>query len=237
MTPTTRAFQKLYERDLHLLANPICRDCDARVRHPLLPWLVGRRFFETSERLVFVGKPHRGIPGEILPSGIVDPRHSVQPGLWNSKWPYWRYTREIAENLYGENAFESIAMTNLIKCTNVAPGDLSQDQTSYLMAECCILRLGVIWRELELLEPRTIVFYTHGLYRHTLDSLPIAVPGTIRELASQNYAVQCGKKRLRWWERECKTSWADRVRILTVGHPERMRRTDYGRLITDWVRS
>ena len=144
MTPTTRAFQKLYERDLHLLANPICRDCDARVRHPLLPWLVGRRFFETSERLVFVGKPHRGIPGEILPSGIVDPRHSVQPGLWNSKWPYWRYTREIAENLYGENAFESIAMTNLIKCTNVAPGDLSQDQTSYLMAECCILRLGVI---------------------------------------------------------------------------------------------
>jgi hypothetical protein len=70
---TRTRFAPLFESELHLLKNPICEQCDAQIRHPLLPWLVGERFSASVERVVFVGKPHRGVPGTLLPSGIIDP--------------------------------------------------------------------------------------------------------------------------------------------------------------------
>jgi len=120
---TQVTFESLFEHELRVLDNPICRQCDAKIRHPLLPWLVGRRFSETTERVVFVGKPHRGTPGEILPSGIIDPTAMVAEQLWGWSPAYWSYTRQIAENLYGRDACDFIAFTNLIKCTNVNAED------------------------------------------------------------------------------------------------------------------
>ena len=96
---TRTVFKLLFERELRLLANPVCERCDAQILHPLLPWLVGQRFSDSVERILFVGKPHRGTPGEILPSGMIDPTSMVADSLWDISWPYWSYTREIAENL------------------------------------------------------------------------------------------------------------------------------------------
>jgi hypothetical protein len=81
---------------------------------------------------------------------MIDPSSIVEQ-LWNGHWPYWSYTREIAENLYGCDAADFIAFTNLIKCTNVGADDgesKSADRTTYKMAECCVLKLGVIWQEI-----------------------------------------------------------------------------------------
>lgn len=63
--------------------------------------------------------------------------------------------------------------------------------------------------------------------------IPIAIDGMVKLLTPE----QCGKKLLGWWDRQCKTSWASKVRILVVGHPERMRRDDYVSRLVDWVRS
>jgi hypothetical protein len=171
------ALQRLFEVDLHLLENPVCKECDAQLRHPLLPWVVGPRFNESTERILFVGKPHRGTPGVKLTSGLINPSDMVLE-LWNEKWPYWSYTREVAEKLYGSDAINFIAFTNLIKCTNVGADDgesTAMDKTTYSMAECCVLKLGVIWKEIELIKPRTLVFYTYGLFRKTLEQVPIRV--------------------------------------------------------------
>lgn len=236
---TRGIFEPLFDGDLHLTKNSTCNECDAQIRHPLLPWLVGHGFSETSERILFVGKPHRGTPGVILPSGLIDPTNMVADTLWDIYWPYWSYTREIAENLYGENAHDFIAFTNLIKCTNVNADDgesRSTDKTTYQMAECCVLKLGVIWKEIERLEARTIVFYTYGLFPEVLQDIPLATSGSIREITAREHHVQCGQKSLGWWERTCATAWTENLRILVVGHPERMLRAEFVGLLTSWLR-
>ena len=236
---TRLLFGSLFERDLQLLENQDCDQCDAQVRHSLLPWLVGAKFPYSAERVLFIGKPHSGTPGEILPSGIIDPINEVKVSLWAKEWPCWSYTREIAENLYGESASDFIAFSNVIKCTNVEAEDgdsRSTDNTTYQMAHCCIERLGVIWKEVERLEPMTIVFYTFGLFREMLENIPVAVDGTIQEISTLNHSVPCGSKQLGWWERKCATSWTNNLRILVVGHPERMERQEYVALVTGWIR-
>lgn len=234
---TKATFQPFFESELQLLQNPICRQCDAEIRHPLLPWLVGPKFSESPYRVVFIGKPHRGIPGETLPSGIIDPTTLVANELWDW-WPaYWSYTRAIAENLYGRNSHEFIAITNLIKCTNVDDGQITTDKTTYKMSESCILKLGVVWREIERLKARTVVFYTYGLFREMLQAVPVALDTSVQEITSQVHRAQCRDKRLGWWERACRTTWNDDLRILVVGHPERMARLEYVELLTNWIRS
>lgn len=232
-------FEPMFVRELQLLQNPICAKCDAQIKSPLLPWIVGDRFSDTAERLLFVGKPHRGEPDNKLASGMIDGTELVSAELWEKSWPYWSYTRQISQNIYGENAQEFIALSNLIKCTNVGAKSgvsSSTDDTSFQMAECCVLKLGVIWREIELLQAKTIIFYTYGLFREVLQHIPVALNGSTREITSPNHRVCCGNKHLGWWERSCATSWSDSVRILIVGHPERMQAIAYVDLLTTWIR-
>src|SRR5690606_23298564 len=159
-----------FENDLRLLRCDACISCDANIKHPLLPWLLGQKFTETPERLVSVGKPHRGAPGTPLASGLLDATEEVEgeESLRHSSWAYWSYTRAIAERLYGKNAFDSIALTNLIKCTSTH----GADATTWAMAQNCLMNLGVVWREFTEIEPRTAVFYTYCLYRELLEPVP-----------------------------------------------------------------
>lgn len=237
---TRETFQSLFEGGLHLLHNDVCGRCDAKIRHPLLPWIIGQRFADSRERVLFVGKPHRGLPGVLLSSGVIDPTEMVAQSLWDISWPYWSYTREIAERLYGTpDAAAHIAFTNIIKCTNVGAEDettSATDQTTRLMAQCCISDLKVIWREIELLQPLTLVFYTYGLYREILRAVPVALEGSVREVTSEDHFVMCRSKHLGWWERTCRTSWAEDLRVLVTGHPERMGRLEFVDLLTQWIR-
>ena len=67
-----------------------------------MPWIVGDNYLKSDEKVLFVGKPHRGIPGEEFPSGILDPREPHLDWLMDCSWPYWNYTKEILISLYGE---------------------------------------------------------------------------------------------------------------------------------------
>ena len=146
---------------------------------------------------------------------------------------------QIAEHLYGAQASDYIAFTNLIKCTNVDADNVSSssiDATTYKMAQCCVSELGVIWKEVEKLLPFTIVFYTYNLFRDVINSIPVALEGSVREVTSEDHSVICRNKRLGWWERECRTPWTDNLRILVIGHPERMGRPEFVQLLTQWLR-
>ena len=163
----------------------------------------------------------------------------VAKSLWDIPWPYWSYTREVAERLYGQHASDYIAFTNLIKCTNVGTDDgssSSTDVTSYKMAQCCVSDLGVIWKEVEYLRPFTLAFYTYGLFRDVIKPVPVALKGSVREVTPEDHFVICKNKRLGWWERACRTPWTDNLRILVMGHPERMGRPEFVQLLTQWLR-
>lgn len=235
---TRQMFESVFEADLALLRNVACQRCDAKIKRPLLPWLVGQHFSSQTERVMFVGKPHRGTPGLVLPSGLIDPTDEVAESLWDISWPYWSYTREIAENLFGPDAQNYIAFSNLIKCTNVdVDGETdSTDTTSEQMARGCIGELRVIWKEAAILKPTSMVFYTHTLFREMLRSVPIALPGSVVEVTPEGHFIPCRNKKLGWWERTCETEWTENLRILVVGHPERMGKAEYVRLLTDWLK-
>jgi hypothetical protein len=234
---TVNLFKDIFETDLQLLNNPICTQCDAILKKPILPWIVGDNFLNSKEKILFVGKPHRGTPGEGFPSGILDSTKPHLDWLMDCSWPYWSYTREILSKLYGvKDAWDYCSFTNIIKCTNVdvgGAGNPTTDQTTYKMAESCIKNLGVIFKEIEILKPNHIVFYTYQLYPDLLTDLPFAQ--TITELTSQHNKVACGKKQLGWWTRTAQTKWNDNVKILVTGHPERMKKDAFTDLIADWI--
>jgi len=236
---TLTIFRPVFENQLSLGKNEVCGECDAIFKNPLLPWIVGGKYRDTQERLLFVGKPHRGNSGHIFPSGLLDPIEPYLDWLMSCSWPYWRYTRDIVINIYGDlDPWDYIAFTNIIKCTNVGDGDTSTDKTSYKMAECCIQKLGVVSHEIRLLMPRTIIFYTYALFREFLRNLPETLGASSSyEVTPETHRVPCGQKWLGWWERRLSTPWSDNVRALVVGHPERMKRDEYVGLLTNWIKS
>jgi len=213
--------------------------CDAKLKNPLLPWIVGSKYEGSPERLLFVGKPHRGTPGTAFPSGILDPREPHLNWLMNCSWPYWSYTKDIISNIYGDgDPWDHVAITNIIKCTNVGAenSDTSIDKTSYKMAECCIRDLGVIFREISILKPRTVILYTYSFFRDFLRAISEAIGAVGIDVTPEHHGVQCGRKILGWWERKMSTHWSENIRVLVVGHPERMKRADYVELLTNWIR-
>ena len=104
------------------------------------------------------------------------------------------------------------------------------------MAEGCFQKLVVIFHEIRLLMPRAIIFYTYAPFREFLRNLPEAIGSSSRyEVTPETHNVQCGQKWLGWWERKLSTPWFDHVRALVVGHPERMKRDEYVKLLTNWI--
>lgn len=229
---TRTLFEPIFTDGLQLPNNDICKGCDAGIKQPLLPWIVGSNFDQTEYKLVFAGKPHRGAPGELLPQGILDPTAFVEESLWDQSWPYWSYSRSITEQVYGTTTMRNIAFTNIIKCTNTN----DTDKTTRCMAESCLIRHGVFWRELAALKAQTIVAYTHNLFPDLLTTLPIAIPGTIQHHTDRRHKLTCGIKKIGWWDRSFATNWHDSVRLLVVSHPERQRKAAFVELITNWVK-
>lgn len=237
MNPTIRAaVQNLFENKLNLGKCPSCSACDAMFKNPLMPWYIGDNFYQTKERVLFFGKPHRGTPGEVLESGIIDPSKIVLE-LIDKSWPYWSYTKHIGEQLYGENGIDYLAMSNIIKCTNVnadKPGK-AVDNTSIKMAEACIGNLGVIFEEIEIINPKTLIFYTCGLFPEILVS---AIEKKFnRTKIGISSSVKCGKKSLQTRELLIETKSGEHLNALIVGHPERMKKDDFCFYISEWIKA
>ncbi|HEU5092407.1 MAG TPA: hypothetical protein VFT30_06960, partial [Nitrospira sp.] len=74
------------------------------------------------------------------------------------------------------------------------------DHTTEQMVRSCVLELGVLSAEIQILKPTHLVFYTASLYPGLLSNL--AVDGQKRWRDLKRETVKCGQKNLLWWDRE-----------------------------------
>jgi len=230
---------QLYEDQLGLPTNKHCRECDS-YKYPLLPWQIGNQYFSSHGGILIAGKPHREEEGKttgfLRISGVLDGRILGKHLFFSpsKKWPYWSYTSEILQRIFGspDTGWDHIAFTNIVKCSS----SHKADQTSWKCAELCITRNKVIFEEMQILKPRKIVFYTWGMHRDLLDKIPCAKQGSVIEHTNRKYWRWCGKKPLGWWDRSFESIWGHPVDFLILGHPERMKKDEYVKMLADWLK-
>ena len=151
----------IYENQLNIPKNEKCKSCDSEYKQPFLPWQIGRNYFTEKGGVFVAGKPHRNTPGTVRESGIIDGRKVGKKLFFKESWPYWNYTKEALNSIYGtsEESWEHITFSNIVKCSSTDAGD----KTSRVCAKQCITENKVIFKEIELLRPRKIIFFTWSM--------------------------------------------------------------------------
>ena len=206
--------------------NPICKKCknnnDALTR-PVGAWVVGNKFYSHKNRVLFVGKNARGNPGKPycdFQFAFWESRNH----LWKKSWPYWSYTRAITNAVYGNDDIENIAFTNIVKCND----STGKDCTSWHTKECCICELKMIGKEIAIIHPTHIVFYTSWKYD---DYIPRIFDTYIE---TKKTKIKIGAKEMPWMEANGQLN-GNSIKILRVGHPERMKKNDYVAAVSKWL--
>ena len=227
MNPTEKSLVDLY-RGLQFESDPVCRKCRAcspALGRPVGAWVVGDKFYRHTERVLFVGKTARGEPGEDC-GGFLAGFRDARERLWSRPWPYWSYTREIVRKLYGDDSMEHIAFTNLVKCNASNGGDLTAEETKRF----CVCERNVIGKEIALIEPTHVVFYTSWNYDQVIPKIFDRFQVTVDTKRS------IGEKRMPWREARAETGGRE-ICVLRIGHPERMKRESFTDAVCGWVRT
>ena len=221
------AFEKeifdMYDK-VNIGKSDICRQCRSNTPDLFLPvsiWQVGYDFYDSRYKVLFVGKVARGEPGEQY-KGFMDATERANELYKEKGWAYWNYTKAIATTLYGENALEKIAFTNMVKCNNSETVDRTNDFTK----DCC---LHILKKEIDILKPKHIVFYTKDGYDEQIEKVFDAI------LNSKKEDVQIGKKIMNKWTFTGLMN-DNEVKVIRVGHPERMKKIDYINEIISFVK-
>lgn len=225
-----KALKAMYE-ELSFETNAICEGCKIKSKNngknlssPMTAWVVGKNFSATEHKVLFVGKTARG---DSKGKNNFDVSRTT---YWNKHWPYWSYTKAICSTIYHSPDIENIAMTNLVKCNF----SRTVDSTTPLMKENCTQKLKVFRREIEIIQPKKIVFYTSGGYYDVIeegfDSYEI-----ISEKTNEN-AVPIGKKKMNYID-AIATINGNEVKVLLVGHPERKNKDEFVNIVSEWITS
>lgn len=244
-------FEKVMEMydEMQLGKNEICAGCrkrfalkNMRISYPFSPLHVGEEFAgDDTFRIMFVGKTIRGIGNgeELNGHGINDCRGRTDACYSVEPWPFWSYTRKIVNDLYGvganepEKGLSKIVITNIAKCSSTD----GSDNTPVFMKNNCINQLGVIWREIELLKPKNVVFYTGRDFDRFMDYSPHHLRcETIRD---KTYYLRSdkGNDGLWWWHRDFfDTNDNVVLRILRTGHPQGKPMLEYTKRVIRWVK-
>lgn len=156
--------------------NGICNKCNENEEkdRPLSFYFVGDKFKQGEDTILFAGKTAVG-GNEFAPeyqiSSKDDPfsdatkfgEASLDLSEDNAKRrPFYNYTHATIEKYYGtyKDGKKYVALTNIVKCNNTT----TNDTTAYHVKDYCINQLGVIWKEVELLSPKRVVFYTNKFH-------------------------------------------------------------------------
>lgn len=215
--------------------NATCEECRSSTNlhtNALGPWLIGDASL-SNNRIFFVGKVARG---DCLGEEIADHLEDVTPfgesAISEFSWPYWSYTRAIIEQVYGDlnSGLPHVYFTNMVKCNNESCQDSANDKTR----EMCITKNRFIWKEIELIKPRLVVFYTHTTYDNFInDYMPSYAKSFVD---NEDREVQVGKKSMVWWDRSFIDGHGREVmRLLRVGHPERKNKIAYVEKVSYWI--
>lgn len=203
----------------------ICRDNVENLSPPVTAWGVGNNFTNEHKKILFVGKNARGYFSKPL-NGKFHEVFDDSRQLWQNSWPYWSYTREITGKIFGDDSFEHIAFTNLVKCNNSPDKDTTPD----LIKRNCIRDLKVFSEEVKIIRPTHIIFYTSRYYDayipHAFD--------TFEHLSEDRKKI--GAKYVPWDNVEA-TIDDLKIRVLVTGHPERLKKDDFTNAICSWIKT
>lgn len=145
---------------------------------------------------------------------------------------FYSYTHIIIENYYGSynEGKKFTALSNLVKCNNGS----TKDATTYKIKTHCITELQVIWKEIEKLEPKRMIFYTGRDYDDFIDEFTPSDYHSHIDIAD-NYQ-EC------WWHRKYFNKENKCIcDILRVFHPDYMRYIggrageEYITNVVDWL--
>ena len=146
---------------------------------------------------------------------------------------FYHYTHAIIEKYYGayENGKNYVALTNIVKCNNTT----TNDTTPYEVKVYCINELRVIWKEIELLSPKRVVFYSHISYYNFIDEyLPKNCVKV--DIFQKENRTKIGKKFMPWWHRRFLDENNKRIcDFLILGHPQRLCKLDYVDAVVKWL--
>lgn len=184
----------------------LCEICPFKEAFFVPCWHVG----EEAE-VLFVGKTARASENKSTKYW----KNRASELFLNSSWPYWRYTKEIATYIYGDNAWNKIAMTNLIKCNLGSTKDMTSDSVK----DFCIVKQQFIATEISQINPKKIIFYTHPHYDRYLKKI-------FQIEKEKHLTVLLGKKKVDFWFFNI-TLNGKKISCLRTGHPERKKKLDF----------
>jgi len=233
--------ENLFEtyKELSLGNNPICRKCiesnSTFLSKPISAWKVGHDYWNQQNRIMFVGKVHRGLDlGPMVDDLFQDSTNIGDELLEVNSWAYWSYTREIIKNVFGDfkSGKEKIVFTNLIKCNN----SHSVDQTTQFTKKSCLSELGVFWKEVTVLKPNMVIFYTGWDYDEYIGNYHYSA--SFKDITNRHNKIKIGSKFMPWWHRVFYDNNGNVLaEFLRIGHPERLKKAEYINLVSSWIKN
>jgi hypothetical protein len=168
------AIFEMYQH-LQIGRNEICQDCRKvdDLEFPNSIYYIGEKFHSSEDTIFFVGKTAVSeAPSNEKNDLFIDAMEFGEDSLdlrepKSKQRKFYSYTHEIIERYYGDyNAGKQyVALSNLMKCNNGS----TKDTTKTGVKVQCLDNLKVIWREVEILKPKRIIFYTGRNYDNFID--------------------------------------------------------------------
>ena len=229
--------EKIFEmyKSISVGKNQICSECnnEGALGKPLSIYFIGDNFHASDDTILFVGKTAVGGEGigPFIDNLFTDATEFGELSLdlkekYATGRAFYSYTNEIIKQYYGsyEIGKQFIALTNLVKCNNAS----TNDETPPHVMQHCINDLKVTWREIEILKPKRIIFYTARGYDDFIDNFePIEY---FEYIDVANDESNC------WWHRkfldENKNTICDFLRIF---HPSRKNKEEYVSNVVEWL--
>lgn len=219
--------------------NDICKGCKQQnnmFTTPLTPYLISNKSIDPENRIMFIGKVARGEDvGFKIEDNLEDVTEFGEQSLRNSSWAFYSYTKEIVETYYGdfERALPHISFSNMVKCNN----ETMNDTTPYDAKICCIEKNRFIWKEVEIIEPKRLIFYTHSYYDNFINDYRPQNYHRHKDITDINFSVPIGAKVSLYWHREFYDKSGNIIcKFLRVSHPMMQRRRDFIDCVLNWLR-
>ena len=225
--------------EINLGQNQICKKCiesnnSTFFSKPISIWKVGKYFKDEPNKILFVGKVHRGDNlGPMINDLFQDSTKIGNSLLEDNPWAYWSYTREIIKAVHGDIKIgkEKIAFTNLIKCNN----SRTVDETTEFTKKSCLSDLKVVWREIDILKPKKIIFYTNTDYDYYIQHFKPSE--NYKDFENKYKRIKVGAKYMPWWNRVFYDNNGEvLMEFIRIGHPERLKKDEFIRKVSNWAK-
>ena len=228
------------------IGNNWCKKCRERCKMqnvqiglPVGIWQYGENFeSKENNKLMFIGKTAVTEKKDDIQDNIERYKQyaSAADLLYNDNYSaYWHYVKEIVDKVCGNNGWENIAFSNLIKCNN----NSVNDTTLNTMIECCCRENMIILREIVLIKPKYVIFMVGDYYfNHIKDMLE---NGRQKYLIKQYDIISCGKvsvgrKVMPYYKFNITYIDDSIAHCLLVGHPQYKNKYDYVEKVVSFIK-